>query len=79
MQPKTTSSYLDQELKDWANFGVEGHFKASNPWMPYHEFLSEGFSKIVGAKLFSCGDEYVNCKPTLNDGFILYSDKKKMR
>ena len=51
LQPKTTSSYLDQELKDWANFGVEGHFKASNPWMPYHEFLSEGFSKIVGAKL----------------------------
>ena len=51
MQPKITSSYLNQELQDWANFGVEGHTKATNPWMPYHEFLSEGFSKIVGAKL----------------------------
>ena len=51
LQPKITSSYLNQELQDWANFGVEGHTKATNPWMPYHEFLSEGFSKIVGAKL----------------------------
>ena len=26
-----------------------GHFEAKNPWMPYHEFLTESMAKIVGA------------------------------
>lgn len=50
LQPKTTQAYLQQELDDWAKFGVEGHFQAKNPWMPYHEFLTESMAKIVGAK-----------------------------
>ncbi len=50
LQPKTTRSYIDQELNDWANLGVEGHFDATNPWMPYHEYLTEAMAKIVGAK-----------------------------
>ncbi|MDG1849565.1 MAG: kynureninase [Flavobacteriales bacterium] len=49
LQPKQTRAYLDQELTDWAQLGVEGHLQAKNPWMPYHEFLSEGYAKIVGA------------------------------
>ena len=50
LQPKTTQKYIQQELDDWANFGVEGHFEAKNPWMPYHEFLTENMAKIVGGK-----------------------------
>ena len=50
LQPKSTQSYINQELKDWANFGVEGHFEAKNPWMPYHESLTESMAEIVGAK-----------------------------
>ncbi len=50
LQPKVTENYIQQELKDWANLGVEGHFDAKNPWMPYHEFLTENMAKIVGAK-----------------------------
>ena len=34
LQPKATKAYIDQELEDWANLGVEGHFEAKNPWMP---------------------------------------------
>jgi len=49
LQPKTTKSFIEQELNDWAKFGVEGHFMAKNPWMPYHEFLTENMAKIVGA------------------------------
>ena len=49
LQPKRTKEFLDQELKDWATFGVEGHFNAKNPWMPYHEFLTKSYAKIVGA------------------------------
>lgn len=50
LQPKQTQQYIQQELDDWAKFGVEGHFEAKNPWMPYHEFLTEKMAKIVGAK-----------------------------
>jgi len=50
LQPKTTKKALEQELKDWANYGVEGHFHAKNPWMPYHEFLTNAMAKVVGAK-----------------------------
>ena len=49
LQPKTVSSYIQQELNDWANLGVEGHFHAKNPWMPYHEIFPLKLSKIVGA------------------------------
>lgn len=50
LQPKSTKKYINQELEDWANLGVEGHFEAKNPWMPYHEFLTESMAQIVGAK-----------------------------
>ena len=50
LQPKTTKAAIEQELNDWANLGVEGHFEAKNPWMPYHEYLTERMAKIVGAK-----------------------------
>lgn len=50
LQPKSTEANLLQELEDWKNLGVEGHFHAKNPWMPYHEFLTEAMAKVVGAK-----------------------------
>jgi len=50
LQPRSTESYIKQELEDWKNLGVEGHFHAQNPWMPYHEFLTEQMATIVGAK-----------------------------
>ncbi|MGB0770727.1 MAG: kynureninase [Flavobacteriaceae bacterium] len=50
LQPKSTKLAIDQELNDWAKLGVEGHFEAKNPWIPYHEFLTESMAKIVGAK-----------------------------
>lgn len=49
LQPKTTQSYLQQELNDWATFGVEGHFLAKNPWLSYHELLTNKMAKLVGA------------------------------
>ncbi len=50
LQPKSTRSFIEQELKDWETLGVEGHLKAKNPWMPYHELLTEQMGKVVGAK-----------------------------
>ena len=50
LQPKTVKAFVEQELSDWEKFGVEGHFHAVNPWMPYHEFLTAKMAKVVGAK-----------------------------
>ena len=50
LQPKLTKEYINQELEDWANLGVEGHFEAKNPWLNYHELLTDKMAKIVGAK-----------------------------
>jgi kynureninase len=50
LQPRQTKAYLNQELDDWARLGVEGHFHAANPWMPYHETLTKTTAQVVGAK-----------------------------
>jgi kynureninase len=49
LQPKNTQKYLLEELEDWANLGVEGHFVARRPWFSYHERLTEKTARIVGA------------------------------
>lgn len=49
LQPRKTHTYVEQELEDWARLGVEGHFHARHPWMPYHEFLTEQTARLVGA------------------------------
>ena len=49
LQPKSTREYVEQELQDWSRLGVEAHFHARNPWMPYHEILTEPISRLVGA------------------------------
>lgn len=51
LQPKTAAAYVAQELDDWARLGVEGHFHAKNPWMPYHRLLTEQMAALIGAKL----------------------------
>lgn len=49
LQPKSTRDYINQELDDWAKYGVDGHFEAKNPWMPYHEIVTEKLARVVGA------------------------------
>ncbi|MCL7754722.1 kynureninase [Polaribacter sp. Z022] len=55
LQPKSTKEYINQELEDWANLGVEGHFEAKTPWLHYHESLNKKMAKIVGAKPIEVG------------------------
>jgi len=50
LQPIEAQRLLDEELEDWRRYGVEGHFKARRPWMPYHEMLTEPIAELVGAK-----------------------------
>jgi kynureninase len=50
LQPKSAGKYIEQELKDWADLGVEGHFQARNPWMPYHRLLADQTAALLGAE-----------------------------
>lgn len=48
LMPKKAREYVDQELDDWSRLAVEGHLHAKNPWLPYHEFLTEPMARVVG-------------------------------
>jgi kynureninase len=50
LQPKTVRAAVEQELHDWATLGVEGHFRARHPWLPYHELLATQTAQLVGAR-----------------------------
>ncbi len=50
LQPRNVQAYVQQELNDWANMGVEGHFTAKHPWLHYHEMFPASLSKIVGCE-----------------------------
>lgn len=50
LMPKRAKEAIEQELDDWARFGVEGHFHAKNPWFSYHENFKKGAAMIAGAK-----------------------------
>lgn len=70
LQPKNARAAIEQELTDWANLGVEGHFKGKNPWKYYHHFLTEKAAKIVGAKP---GEVVVMNNLTANLHFMMVS------
>lgn len=50
LMPKSASKFVEQELKDWQKYGVEGHFKAKRPWFGYHHQLTQMTANLVGAK-----------------------------
>jgi kynureninase len=49
LQPNDVRAALAAELDDWANFGVEGHFKKRDPWYSYHELFRDMGARLVGA------------------------------
>jgi kynureninase len=50
LMPKKARQYIETELEDWSRLGVEGHFHAHHPWLPYHEEVTDSLSRLVGAK-----------------------------
>jgi kynureninase len=58
LQPKTTQDYVVNELEDWANYGVEGHYRAISKYC-WRLATGSGF------------DEPVNCEPSFADGKLL--------
>jgi kynureninase len=48
--PLAAREVLNEELDDWARFGVFGHEEARRPWIPYHENLTAGLAALTGAQ-----------------------------
>ena len=46
LQPKKTKEFINQELEDWADLGVEGQLNAKNPWLPYHERVGPSHNRL---------------------------------
>jgi len=49
LQPKTAKEIVLEELEDWAQLGVEGHFHSRRPWKKYHENFTDSAARLVGA------------------------------
>ena len=47
---RALAQYVEQELRDWADLGVEGHFAGKNPWLTYHRLLTQQTAELVGAE-----------------------------
>jgi kynureninase len=41
LQSKNAQDYVLDEMENWANYGVEGHFHGRNPWANFHEVFSK--------------------------------------
>jgi kynureninase len=50
LKPIDADKAIKTELDDWANWGVEGHLMAKNPWFSYHELFTENLAELTGAK-----------------------------
>src|SRR5437879_8454432 len=49
LMPKSARAIVEEELDNWAKFGVDAHHAAGTPWYSYHEALREPTARIVGA------------------------------
>lgn len=52
LEPVGVRKYIEEELDDWARLGVEGHWDARHPWLPYHENLTDMMARVVGGNPF---------------------------
>ena len=49
LMPKSARAIVDEELDNWAKFGVDAHHAAATPWYSYHEALRVPTARVVGA------------------------------
>jgi kynureninase len=49
LQPKLAAQYVRDELANWADYAVDGHFHSERPWIKYHRLATRGFAELTGA------------------------------
>jgi len=50
LQPKLAAEYVEDELQNWKDYAVDGHFHSDRPWLSYHRRCAAGFAELTGAK-----------------------------
>ncbi|MDH3305096.1 MAG: kynureninase [Gammaproteobacteria bacterium] len=50
LQPRLAVKFVQDELKNWKNYAVDGHFNSDRPWLSYHRLATAGFADLTGAK-----------------------------
>jgi len=50
LQPVSAKRYLNDQLNNWQELGVEGWFDGNDPWIAYHKKLIPTLAAIAGAK-----------------------------
>ena len=48
LQPRRVRELVGEALDDWGRLGVEGHTRAKNAWLPYHELVTDSMARVVG-------------------------------
>ncbi len=49
LQPKLAVEYVQDELDNWRDYAVDGHFFSDRPWVRYHRLTTDGFAALTGA------------------------------
>jgi len=50
LQPKLAAQYVEEELENWKDYAVDGHFHSDRPWLSYHRQATTCFAELTGAK-----------------------------
>jgi len=50
LQPRLAVQYVEEELQNWKDYAVDGHFHSTRPWLSYHRQCSAGFAELTGAR-----------------------------
>ena len=51
LQPKIGAQLVLDELKNWKNLAVDGHFHSDHPWVSYHRRCAAGFAELTGSRI----------------------------
>ena len=49
LQPKLAAQFVHNELRNWKDYAVDGHFHSDTPWISYHRRCAGGFAELTGA------------------------------
>jgi kynureninase len=49
LQPKLAVQYVNDEMQNWHDYAVDGHFHSQRPWISCHRRCTAGFAALTGA------------------------------
>jgi kynureninase len=49
LQPRRAVEFVEQELANWRDYAVDGHFHSARPWLTYHRHATSGFAELTGS------------------------------